>query len=56
MRIVSVLLLIVLAACQGERALQVPAEVRAAEVQQMAEMASTPGKLNRPWACLNRLT
>jgi len=33
MRIVSVLLLVLLAACQGERAPQVPAEVR-----QMAEV------------------
>jgi hypothetical protein len=38
MRLVSVLLLVALAACQGERAPQVPAEVRAAVVRQMAEV------------------
>ncbi len=36
--ILSVMLLVVLAACQGERAPQVPAEVRAAVVRQLAEV------------------
>lgn len=38
MRIVSVLLLVLLAACQGEHALQVPAEVRTVVVRRMAEV------------------
>jgi hypothetical protein len=37
MRLASLLLLVALAACQGERAPQVPAEVRSAVVKQLAE-------------------
>lgn len=46
-RLVSVLLFVSLAACQGQRETQVPAEIRAAIIQQLAEVGITAEQIDQ---------